>query len=156
MGLKTFVKKNTLPALIRKLKMGESGMSVTIGVQGKDAGAKKEGGLTNVQVASYHEFGTENIPQRSFIRSNDEKNKAQYKKVIAEIKDKIIFGQMKVDQGLGLLGEKVRADIQAGIRAGIEPALSEKTIKAKGSSVPLIDTGQLIQAITYDVKGKKV
>lgn len=163
---KTVWKKNDLPALIKRLNLEASGANVTIGIQGNESRDKKDSrdgkGITTlmtapslVDVATFHEFGTKDIPQRSFIRSNDHNNAKTYKNMILELKDKIIFGGMKPSVALGLLGEKIRLDIQKGIRKGISPELRQSTIEAKGSSKPLVDTGQLINAITYVVKGAK-
>lgn len=165
-SFKTFIKKNTLPALIKRLEIEKSGASVEIGFQGQEAEDKKtskEDGvemtnldaLTLVEVATFHEFGTVHVHQRSFLRSNDRDNRKKYRNMITEIKDKIIFESMTITRGLSLLGEQIRADIQTKIRAGINPALAASTIKAKGSSKPLIDTGQLVAGITYKVKGDK-
>lgn len=165
-NVRSFWKKNSLPSLMKRLELENSKANVTIGIQATEAGDKKDssenGVITTalnapklIDVATFHEFGTANIPQRSFIRSNDHNNYQKYRSMIEEIKDKIIFEGMKPFVGLGLLGEEIRKDIQAGINKGLKPELDEKTIKAKGSSKPLVDTGQLINAITYVVKGAK-
>lgn len=159
--VRTFFKRNTLPALVKRLELEKSGAAVTIGIHEQEGSAEKKtddgkpARLLLVEVATFHEFGTQNIPQRSFIRGNDFSNQKKYRKMIEEIKDKIIFDGWTSDKGLGLLGEQVRLDIQARIRTGIEPALKDATINRKGSSKPLIDTGQLVSGITYFVKGTK-
>ncbi len=38
------------------------------------------------------------------------------------------------------------------IQRGIDPALKDATIAKKGSSTPLIETGQLINSIDFEVK----
>lgn len=150
---KTIWKKNDLPSIIRRLNVENSGASVTIGVHESKGSEIKKGAdkLLLVDVATFHEFGTKDVPERSFIRSNDANNKAKYKTIIAELKDKIIFKGMNISTALGLLGEKIKLDIQSGIRKGLKPELKEKTIATKGSSTPLVDTGQLINGITYQV-----
>lgn len=160
-SVRTFWKKNTLPALVKRLELEQSNAAVTIGIHEDDGSREKTSKddsparLLLIDVATFHEFGTKNIPQRSFIRGNDHNNNRTYRAIIEELKDKIIFGTMKPAQALGLLGEKIRADIQSGIRKGLKPALEEGTVKSKGSSIPLVDTGQLINGITYQVKGAK-
>ena len=115
-----------------------------------------DGKLTVAEVGTFHEFGTEHVPQRSFLRANDEENREKYKKFMDELRDKIIFGMMPAKQALGLLGEVIQKDIKARIVSGIAPALKQSTIDRKGSSTPLIDTGQMINSIRYQVyeKGK--
>ena len=58
-------------------------------------------------------------------------------------------------QLLNTLGAKAAADVKNTIRQGIPPPNSPETIRRKGSSRPLIDTGQLINAITWIVERVK-
>ncbi len=160
-SVRTFFKKNNLPALIKRLELEKSKAFVTIGIhEGEGSSEKKSNDnepakLLLIDVANFHEFGTATIPQRSFIRANDKLNFNKYVKIIREIKDKVIFENMTMKTGLSLLGEQIRLDVQARIRSGIKPALLPATIRRKGSSVPLIDTGQLVNGITYKVGGVK-
>lgn len=164
MGVKTFFKKNGLPGLLRRLADGQKGF-VKIGVNSEDAQKQKEVktdgvessslGLKVIDIATFHEFGTKNVPERSFIRSNDAKNKGKYKKMLQNGLVKMLKGEMEPYQVLGLLGEQASSDVKAGITAGIKPDLKPETIERKGSSVPLIDTGQLRASITYKVGGTK-
>ncbi|WP_252715295.1 hypothetical protein [Acinetobacter junii] len=55
---------------------------------------------------------------------------------------------MKIKQ---ILGMQAAADVQMYMVNGKFAPLKAKTIKRKGSSKPLIDTGQLRQSITYKV-----
>lgn len=145
--------KNDLPKLKEKLK--EANLKyVGIGVNEAQGTKKKEGdsSLTVAEVATFHEFGTINVPERSFIRSNDINNREKYKKLQGELGRKVIFMQIEVDKALGLLGEAILADMKKGIVDGIEPELDPKTVAAKGSSTPLIDTGQLLNSLTYKVQ----
>lgn len=152
----TVWKKNDLPDLIKRIKNEQAGV-VSIGVQGSKGEADKKGSdgdLTVLEVATFHEFGTINVPERSFIRSNDFRNKEKYKKIKQEVLNKFVKQQMTLKQGLGLLGLRVEADIKEGITQGIEPELRPETIARKGSSTPLIDTGQLRSSITHKVDKK--
>lgn len=159
--VRTFFKKNTLPAMMKRLELEKSNANVTIGVHQQEGSAEKKSRdekpakLLLVDVATFMEFGTKNVPQRSFIRANDALNYRKYRNMIEEIKDKIIFEKWTMTKGLGVLGEQILSDIRQRIRAGIKPALDPKTIEAKGSSTPLIDTGQLINGLTYHVRGVK-
>ena len=153
MAAKTYFKKDEFKKFKKRMTSAGSTPSVLIGVNEKKGKEPRKNGdkLTNADVATFMEFGTKTVPERSFIRSNDEQNKAVYKELIKELRKKIIFNEMPIGQALGLLGEKILADIRAGIRAGIAPELAPSTIKAKGSSLPLVDTGQLINSLTYKV-----
>jgi hypothetical protein len=128
---------------------------VTVGVHEAD-GAAQHGNdeQTIVEIASYHEFGgpNNNPPRRSFIRDwadeNSEKHKAMLKKLAAGV----IAGKLEsVDQALELFGVRAVGEVQQRIAQGIEPPLKDATIQRKGSSVPLIDTGQLRSSIVHKV-----
>jgi hypothetical protein len=41
--------------------------------------------------------------------------------------------------------------MKAYVRAGIDPGLAASTVAAKGSSTPLIDKGELLSSIDYEV-----
>ncbi len=143
-----------------------------IGIRGKEAIAAKQvdpseeakSGLTLVQVATVHEYGSASagIPERSYIRSTVDKNLKDYRQLLGELKDELFTPKsgMNVRKALLILGAKVKLDIQATIRAGLSPAWAESTrekrIQRAGGAIiaetPLIDTGQLIGGITNDVQ----
>jgi len=50
------------------------------------------------------------------------------------------------------LGIRVQGDVQASITSLTSPANSPVTIKRKRSSKPLIDTGEMRQAVTFKVE----
>ena len=126
---------------------------VKIGIQ-SDSGQYSEDGLRVVDVATFHEFGTKNIPERSFIRSNMKKNRKKYLALTAKMYSKMMKGEITPEKALALIGEVIQADIKKGIIEGIPPELSKETIKKKGSSTPLIDTGQMMNSIRYKVVKK--
>lgn len=107
--------------------------------------------LTTVMVASFHEFGTPTLPQRSFIRATCDEQKPKVIELQRRIGKGIVVGKLDEKQGLKIIGEHMRSAIQARIRGGITPALSPQTIKRKKSSTPLINSGQLIGSIAYEV-----
>lgn len=132
---------------------------VKIGVN-ESAGAHDGEGptLSNADIASFHEFGTtfedgsENIPQRSFIGSSIDELRPELKELSKKLQGQILVGKLTTKQALGLLGEKVKAHIINKINSGIDPGNAPETIIRKGSTTPLIDTGQLKQSITYKVE----
>lgn len=144
--------------VLRTVDQLKSKPHVTIGIQ-EDTGkaAHGEGGVTVLQVATWNEFGTMtaggeiHIPERSFIRATVDKNMQVYLQLVEQLHKKVILRQMTVEEALSLLGEKIQADIQNEIAAGIDPENAPSTIARKGSSTPLIDSGQLRQSIRYKV-----
>jgi phage gpG-like protein len=104
-----------------------------------------------VKIAAVHEFGApnRNIPERSFIRATYDENLTKLQQIQEVELSKILLGQSKVRESLARMGEWLAAKMKNKIRQHIPPPLSSKTIAAKGSNVPLIDSGQLIQSITH-------
>lgn len=142
-------------AEMQKRVKGHKGRGhVKVGVQEGSGDHKGEGGegLSVADVASFHEFGTDSVPQRSFIRAPIEANRGTIKDFQALLLREVILGKKTINQALGLIGEHAQADMIAAINSGIEPGLEQSTIDRKGSSTPLIDSGQLKQSIRYKVE----
>ena len=53
---------------------------------------------------------------------------------------------------MSLMGEDIKGALMQSITDLTSPPLADSTIKAKGSSKPLIDTSHMINSITYEVK----
>ena len=124
--------------------------TVRVGVMG-DAGDEK--GVSLAEIAAFHEFGTSTIPERSFLRSTFYGHAAEGLRVMCEKLSKaIVEGKLDEPRALGLLGTWAVAEVKKTIRASIAPELAAATIAAKGSSLPLVDSGQLINSITYVVE----
>lgn len=108
----------------------------------------------NVFLAAIHEFGSpeRGIPERSFLRSTADANQFKYLELLKKGHERVLEGQMDTKRALGLVGEIGVADVKARITSqqGFAP-LAESTIKAKGSSKALIDTGQLLNSVTCRV-----
>jgi hypothetical protein len=132
--------------------------SVSVGVLKADE-PHADSDMTIVEIAAVHEFGSPaaGIPERSFIRSTFENSDVvnQQRALCAKVARKIIRDKMTPEEGLQILGQWGVAQVKKRIRAHIPPPLKDETIKRKKSSTPLIDTGQLLNALTYEVKGGK-
>jgi hypothetical protein len=64
---------------------------------------------------------------------------------------KVIRGELSQSVAMHQLGDTIANDIKDAIIDVDSPALKVETIKNKGSSNPLIDTGHLKQSVTYKV-----
>lgn len=150
---KSFVVSNTAQQGLRDLAKAIDSISqknVYIGVIGNNAG--REGELNNAQLMAIHEFGTEHIPERAPIRKTMAKNGDSYGTKFEKGIASVLTGEKDADLILNLVGAQVAGDVVGEIQSGVEPALSPQTIKRKGSDKPLIDTGALVQSISYEVK----
>lgn len=114
-----------------------------------------ENGFSMVDLATVHEYGSKDghIPQRSFIRSTCDAQRNNHLKLISVLQGKIVDGALKVRQALTQLGEIVSKDMMQTINRGIAPELKPATVRRKGSSKALIDTGRLKGSITHEVRG---
>ena len=130
---------------------------VSIGVfGGAHSITSKSGGkrsITMPDLAAIHEYGSQsrNIPERSFLRASIQLNRSKYGKfLVSEVKS-LLLGRTTTLKIKQILGMQAAADVQMFMVNGKFAPLKAKTIKRKGSSKPLIDTGQLRQSITYRV-----
>lgn len=132
------------------LGLGQS--FVKVGVQGSEATKKdKESKTTNIDKAVHNEFGTDIIPPRPFLRRGVETNINKINSIKLKLVNQVIDDRISVDHGLNELGLKTQSLIQAGFTKIKWQKNAASTIRQKGSSQPLIDTGFLRQSITYVV-----
>lgn len=115
----------------------------------ESAGNHQDSGLSVAAVATFQEFGTDRIPERSFMRSMQEEQRGNILRFIKDLGDGLL---LRADQTLGLLGLHLVDLIKKQIDKVSSPPLSERTIEAKGSTKPLIDTGQMRNSINHEVK----
>ena len=101
---------------------------------------------SNAEVAAWNHFGTEKIPARPFLDVAVVKNKA----VVAGAAKEVLAKGGSVSQAVGAMGAMAAGKVQQYIAdIFIPPPNSPRTIARKGSSHPLIDTGQMRQSITW-------
>lgn len=134
----------------RVLKQAAIKRHVEVGVRGEDD-PRFEGEIGNVELAAIHEFGLGHQDERSFIRDPIDANLPKYRLLTKRLGQRVYTLKMSLVQALNVLGLKAQSDMRRAIRAGIPPELSDETIDRKGSSKPLIDTGQLVSSLTYKV-----
>lgn len=124
--------------------------SVDVGVLGGKGGQTKESGATVAQIAEWAEFGI-GQPPRSWLRAWIYENEAAILRVQREEYRRVLVGQQTKAKALARIGVWIVGQIQARIASGIQPKNEDSTIARKGSSTPLIDTGQLRSSITSRV-----
>ena len=92
------------------------------------------------------------IPERSFLRSGfDEHNKEVLKKVEQTMPD-VLIGTMSVEKYCEIIGLLLSNKIKDYARNLKKPPNHPFTVEQKGSSNPLVDTGTMIESISYEVK----
>jgi len=125
---------------------------VEVGVRGDDPGDRESGIVNNVQLAAIHEFGL-GVPERSFVRATVDRQLAAYRVLLRRLGNAMFRRRITPRAVLEALGLKAQADMVETIdnSIGLVPN-APATIREKGSSRPLIDTGALKQSITYRVQ----
>lgn len=129
----------------------------------------------NIMKAYFNEFGTKGsgkgfktprgggfggpIPERPFLRSAMRGNRANYRSAMIQGAKEIVRAAAAGEDPhkvmrrvLRKLGIKAQGDIQESITSLTTPGNSEVTIALKGSSNPLVDTGELRASVTFKVK----
>lgn len=114
-----------------------------------------------IEKAVWNEFGTAGgasgggwggpIPERPFLRNAMRDNSSKYRGAMQASAIKILRGSTGLRMVLAELGISAQGDIQAEIASLSSPPNSPVTIEMKGSSKPLIDTGKMSGAVTYQV-----
>jgi phage gpG-like protein len=143
------VTRGTRPSWSR-LNAAKKGAVIKVGVFA-DARARQGEGPTNAEVAAIHEFGLGHVPERSFLRVTVEQHREEILRNIRTVGKGLFKSGEELRIGLERFGLWFVSKMQARIRAHISPALKQSTIDRKGSSTPLIDSGQLLNSLTYKV-----
>ena len=119
---------------------------ITVGVH-SDAGAR------NLEVGTYNEFGTQDIPSRSFIVAWADEQEAELLNLIRRVEEQVLKSGGNPTVALKRLGAVFVGKVQKRMAGGVPPPNAASTVAQKGSSKPLIDTGQLRSSIASKVNG---
>ena len=149
---KSYIKGGAkLNAFLRKAKAAKTVKSIEIGFF---EGSKYPDGTPVATVAAWNEFGThqggrEHTPERPFIRNAIESSKDGLKMIL---KTTVNPRTMVVNRKTaGLLGEHMQGEIKRNITILRDPPNAPLTIARKGSSDPLLNTGDMRREVNYRV-----
>lgn len=114
-----------------------------------------------INKAVWNEFGTRGgasgggwggpVPERPFLRSAMRDNADKYKVAMRRSAAKVLTGEASPDTVMSHIGIQAAADVQKSIRTLSDPPNSPVTIARKGSSNPLINTGEMRQSVRHRV-----
>ncbi len=147
------VKDKGKKKFLRQLKQIEKA-KIQIGATGSHSNTD----LTNAEILTIHEFGAPKagIPARRPVRVTytDDDNLTLISKALQVVLKRNFNEQrgFNIDNVLKGVGETMRALLVATIRKGVDPDILEKSrARRRGSKTtpPLIDTGQLVNSITF-------
>jgi hypothetical protein len=100
----------------------------------------------------YNEFGTKNIPERSFLRSTFNKEHKKIARRFTQIVEGINKKDYSVMRKLKLIGVEQAGQVQQTITDMKSPPNAPSTIRKKGVDNPLIDTGEMRAKISSEVR----
>lgn len=163
MGVKWTTKTNKLPKMYmstKSLKNQEVKVGALQGLHAWLAGIHEYGctiTVTPKMRAFLHYNGLHlsdstkeiKIPERSFLRTGHDENVDRIIKQTERALGQVIAGEMSIDDLLDLYGQQMATAIKTYMRDLSSPPNHPHTIEQKGSSNPLVDTGQLIESITW-------
>lgn len=173
--IRTQVKDRGYKAIIKELRHLENKPFVKVGfpksspkTQEKHTGPNPKG-LTVLDVAVFHEFGTETLPERSFMRASHDVMVPEMKTLVARIMKAVYEGRITVSGGLGLMGNVATRNVKKFLTDNQVKPPSKKGESANFSFTPvknsqarapnkelkrtsfktLIDTAQMLNSITF-------
>ena len=95
------------------------------------------------------------IPSRPFFRTAIDGNREKILAMSDKFANLALIGKITVDQAFENLGLYMQSIIRASIRSNIQPPNADRTKAAKHSTRTLIDSGQMVNSVTFvKVTGK--
>ena len=112
---------------------------------------KTDGDIVNRAI--WNHYGTSRgIPSRPFLTKAIRQNWSKYLEAMKTAGAAILRGDATLDQTMRKLGILAQGDVRQEITNLRDPPNAPSTIAAKGSSNPLIDTGEMRSKVTWEVK----
>lgn len=138
----------------KPLPLTKALLDITVGVHADDGAQGHSEGLSVADIAAFHEYGTQTVPMRSYIRAWYDENPEFIRTTLKRELTEAAAGKRTVDQAMERAALIFEGSVKQRIARNIPPPLAPSTVARKGSSVALIDTGQLRNAIRGRVKAK--
>ncbi len=127
------------------------GLEVCVGFQ---AGQNfEEDGVDVANVALWNEVGTSRSPSRPFMQDSVDNHEAEIQQFMRETAEEV-YGGLDERAALEKVGLFQKDLMQEEIKSGSFAPNAPSTIKKKGSSKPLIDTGRMRQSVNYVIRKK--
>lgn len=115
-------------ALMKRIALLRSS-AITVGIHGDDAA--RDDGASNVLIGAVHEFGSDKVPARPFLRPGVAAAAAEIGEEAAIGLKGLVAGTTTVARVMGRMGNAAVAGIIRRIDSNIAPALSPKTIEKR-------------------------
>lgn len=137
---------------LRQRVRGIARAHVKVGIVGEAADAEvgEGGGVTMGMLGTWFELGTRFMDRRSWLGRTFEMKLDELRGMQLKIAKALILERIDLRQALGMLGAWAAGAVKATITQGkIVPPNRPSTIARKGSSKPLVDTGQFVNSISW-------
>ena len=127
---------------------------VKVGIQ-NDAGVHAGGDMSVAAIAYINEYGTRDgrIPPRPAHTNAFDDNKTSLNSLVNRLIRGVSEGKLTAQKAAAILGQTHEDNVKQSITNLRSPANAPRTIAQKGSSNPLIDTGQTRNSVRYVVEG---
>lgn len=113
-----------------------------------------DGHASIIEVAISNNYGLD-VPERPFMDLAQTLMEGTYGRVMRKLGPKILSGEAKIEKVLEVAGLEAETDVRDAIDNGGWLPNAPATIKAKGSSKPLIDTATMRNRTTHVVRVKR-
>jgi hypothetical protein len=124
------------------------GTRVVVGVLGKTS-PRPGDAIDNAALALIQEFGL-GVPERSFLRAPFDRHHKEWEELADRLLKGVSRGKLELDHALGLLGERMKADVKKWIT---DHQVTPPSSTPGGTA--LVDTGRLLGSIDYEVRRPK-
>lgn len=138
--------RGTIDKMLRRTKKGgyvDAGI-----VQDK---VHPKSGSSLVTIATSNEYGTTDIPERSFLRSTLIEHKKAIRAIQRQSVVQVLLGKTTKQKALERQGKYLKTAIQLSIVSMSSPGNAPSTIERKGFDDPLVDTMFMHNNISYEV-----
>ena len=98
--------------------------------------------------AALNEFGTSRMPPRPFFRSMVAAKSGEWPSAIGNL---LVANNYDAQKTLDQTGVAIKEQLQQSIRDLVSPPLAESTVRKKGFDKPLIEHGDMLRAVSYQV-----
>lgn len=154
----TFESKDLGKARIKKDLRGLNSYAALVGIPSTaprpvDRETKKPLAINMASLALIHELGSaaNKIPARPFMKQTRQRAEGRFARLLRRLYKQVVDGKVRPFDGLSKLGMAYEGEMKNTFTTGSFTPNKPATIKRKGSSRPLIDTGHLRQSITSKV-----
>jgi hypothetical protein len=145
------VVKDNVPKLMKRVKSLE-GFTATVGFEG----GRSDSDLTNAQIAYTNEHGSpaKNIPARPFLGPGIMEAMPELSAVARQVAKQVLtsLDPAVAAKGMEIIAAGLEAAVKKKILTGHFAPLKPATIRRKGHSKPLIDTGQMYDSVKGRVR----